>query len=372
MIYIPFAFIAIPLILIWVLYRINIMKKSKSFNKPKELFISLFFIYFLMVINLTLFKQAALTLKFDGAINVNLIPFVKTIKMFKNDFTGIGNALYNVVGNILLFIPLGLFVPLLFKNENKLYKIALYGFVFSLLIEVLQLLTPSNLTDIDDIIFNTLGAVIGYFLYNICIKILHKTKFANIVDKITTDYNSNFLILSLKLLIPVILISVTTIYSALYSSTISGKSSNEDIAKKLFPTYVSDGYVYSAEFSDYKFFLTKNGNYIDLLTAKKVLNNRWTQNDEAFSLDLSNKDYGYSIKKLFGNNYENLGIVLFGKNFDAESIEITFYGKKYSQELTPNDYFIVPFLTFERYSKNIDINNIFMGKESKDLIESIS
>jgi len=337
------------------------MKKSKSFNKPRELFINLFFIYFLMVINLTLFKQAYLKLEFNGGIHVNLIPFVETIKMVE------GHALYNVVGNILLFVPLGLFIPLLFKTENKLYKIAWYGFVFSLLIEVLQLLTPTNITDVDDLIFNTLGAIIGYFLYTICIKILHKTKFPNIIDKITTDSNGNFLILSFKLLIPVILISVTTIFFGLYSSTIYGKSSNEDIAKKLFPTYLSNDYVASAESSDYKFFLAKNGNYIDLLTAKKVLNNRWAQNDEAFSLDLSNRDYSYNIEVLFENNDENFGIVLFGKNFDAESIEITFCGKEYSQELTPNDYFIVPFPTFEKYSENIDISSIFMGKESKDL-----
>ena len=77
--------------------------------------------------------------------------------MFRNDFADIHIALYNVIGNILLFIPLGFCIPLFFNKKNKLSKVILYGFTASLIIEVLQLFTPYNITDIDDIIFNTFG-----------------------------------------------------------------------------------------------------------------------------------------------------------------------------------------------------------------------
>lgn len=363
-----FVFVAIPLILIWGLYRINIIKKRKRFEKLNELFINLFFIYLLTVIYLTFFKQGYLRLTFDRIAYVNLIPFVETIKMFNSNFMGIGNTIYNVGGNILLFAPLGFFIPLLFKKENKLCRIALYGAIFSITIEALQFLTATNITDIDDIIFNTLGAMIGYLIYNICIKILYRTKFINLIDKIVIDYTGSFLILSFKLLIPTILISIFAIYSGLYYSTTSGKLSDEDIAKNVFSYNTSDNYVAFTEFSEYKFFLADYGNYIDLLTAKRVLNNRWTQGGGAYQLNLENKDSGYSIATFSENNNENLAIIVWGKNFDAESIEITFNGQEYSQELRPNDYFIVPFPTFETVSENTDIYNIFEGEESKDLI----
>lgn len=61
---------------------------------------------------------------FDNRFYINYIPLVETIKMFNNNFTDIHTALYNVIGNILLFIPLGFGIPLFFNkkiNYSKLY-----------------------------------------------------------------------------------------------------------------------------------------------------------------------------------------------------------------------------------------------------------
>lgn len=65
--------------------------------------------------------------------------------------------------NILLFIPLGLFLPVLWKKFRKIGYTIMTGFSFSLLIETSQLLNNRR-TDIDDLILNTLGTVIGFFV----------------------------------------------------------------------------------------------------------------------------------------------------------------------------------------------------------------
>ena len=194
MITIPYVYIVFILIIIWVIYRIIIKEK----NILREVVINIFFIYFLMLINLTICKMNMLQISFQNRCYVNYIPFIETIKMFKDNFTGIGSAIYNVVGNILLFAPLGFLIPLLFKKKNKIANIALYGLIASLAIELIQLLTATNFTDIDDIILNTLGAVLGFFIFNVFYCLIKKTKLGELVRKVTSKFDGNLVALSIK------------------------------------------------------------------------------------------------------------------------------------------------------------------------------
>ena len=63
--------------------------------------------------------------------------------------------------NVIMLVPFGFFVPLLYKNWNHLGKITLLGGSLSLLIEFSQLLT-TRFPDVDDLFYNALGAVVGY------------------------------------------------------------------------------------------------------------------------------------------------------------------------------------------------------------------
>lgn len=157
-----YIYTAIIIIIIWFIYRAIVLTKSKEKNILREMAINLFFIYFLILVNLTICKMGMLQISLKHKFYVNYIPFIETINIFKDNFMGIGNAVYNVVGNILLFVPLGFFISLLFSKKNKILSIVLYGFCASIAIELLQLLTANNLTDIDDIIFNTLGSVLVF------------------------------------------------------------------------------------------------------------------------------------------------------------------------------------------------------------------
>ena len=70
------------------------------------------------------------------------------------------------VENVLLFVPFGIFVPLIFKSFRKWYKTALLGFVISIIIESAQLITHRGYFELDDILLNTLGTIIGYLIYS--------------------------------------------------------------------------------------------------------------------------------------------------------------------------------------------------------------
>lgn len=91
----------------------------------------------------------------DSAEDVNLIPFrvLHTVS---------GNAL-NFWGNIIMFVPLGIFLVLLSKKCQNLFTALLVGAELSVSIELLQLFSIRN-TDIDDVILNTIGTLCGFLI----------------------------------------------------------------------------------------------------------------------------------------------------------------------------------------------------------------
>ena len=71
----------------------------------------------------------------------------------------------NIIGNVVLFIPSGIILPVLYRSLRRLGKAVSAGAALSLCIELLQLPVSSRATDIDDLILNTLGCAIGYGIY---------------------------------------------------------------------------------------------------------------------------------------------------------------------------------------------------------------
>lgn len=79
-----------------------------------------------------------------------------------------------LVENILLFIPYGIVCPWYFKNCRGLIKTAALGLVTSAGIECLQLMTRRGVFQIDDILTNLLGSMIGYLIFGCMTRILRK------------------------------------------------------------------------------------------------------------------------------------------------------------------------------------------------------
>lgn len=96
-------------------------------------------------------------IRFD--LNLNLIPFVDMLTDLR------GTAL-----NVVLFIPLGFFLFLLWKPFRRASNVLLAAFIFSLTIELLQIITL-RATDVNDLITNVAGAMAGYGLGRILTKV---------------------------------------------------------------------------------------------------------------------------------------------------------------------------------------------------------
>lgn len=76
--------------------------------------------------------------------------------------------------NVILFLPLGVFLPLLYKKYKGIGSVALTGFSFSLSIELIQMFGRGT-TDINDLITNTVGASLGYLVYKLLFKRMKKS-----------------------------------------------------------------------------------------------------------------------------------------------------------------------------------------------------
>ena len=89
---------------------------------------------------------------------INLIPIVHLSDVYDG-------WLINIIGNIAMFIPVGLVWPFCFKKLDTLGKTILAGAGFSLFIEITQLPFFDRCSDVDDLILNTTGILIGALIY---------------------------------------------------------------------------------------------------------------------------------------------------------------------------------------------------------------
>ena len=138
--------------------------------------------YLVVLIRIVLFKQVALYNLFAaiGSMErtISIIPFKSLLDMINNNIS-VTRILENILGNIAIFIPFGLLLPIVQKDKSK--KIILYGLITSALIEIIQYVFALGSSDIDDLMLNTLGTVIGYLLY----KIIHKKARADTLTAIS-------------------------------------------------------------------------------------------------------------------------------------------------------------------------------------------
>lgn len=144
----------VPGLLLYFMY----LKKSGKQQTPHHIVIAFIFCYYIIGI-LTMTGISSFK---EFAPRIVLIPFVDMIR-----------GPLDTILNVILFFPLGMFLPLLYKKYNRIGRIALTSFLLSLSIELVQMF-GMGATDINDLITNVVGACLGYFVYKSFSKIFPK------------------------------------------------------------------------------------------------------------------------------------------------------------------------------------------------------
>ena len=159
----------------WLVFRGLANLKSKRLDLKYEVK-QLFFLINLLVIYRFTFHPFS---KVDGQVQPlifewatacpfreNLIPIVNLM-----DYDSKRDLLINLIGNFAMFIPTGVMTPLIYRKIDSFWKVTLTGFLLSLSIEIIQLPFAVRASDVDDLILNTLGCMVGYGIYALVRKI---------------------------------------------------------------------------------------------------------------------------------------------------------------------------------------------------------
>jgi glycopeptide antibiotics resistance protein len=103
---------------------------------------------------------------------MNLIPGVTIHRFMRVWNTPVYHraAIINLIGNVVMFIPLGFCLPWVFRRLGRLWKTLLVSAGIIILVEAVQLVTLLGHCDVDDLILNLIGVTIGYLLYAISAK----------------------------------------------------------------------------------------------------------------------------------------------------------------------------------------------------------
>lgn len=169
---IPYMIIAIP---IYIVIRFVFFKTKKlKMNWYHEIALFLFVLFIIGLASQTIIPKFEFGMNGFGIVKsgkhtINLIPFKVVFETYNEVFINgyINYFLINFLGNIIMFMPIGFFIPLLWNLSNK--KVIVTGFYFSLFIEICQLFLNRG-TDVDDLILNTIGIILGLLLYRIISK----------------------------------------------------------------------------------------------------------------------------------------------------------------------------------------------------------
>ena len=165
--------------------RSGVKRVKLKYNKLREVFLGLF-VVFMMALLVFVWQgeyhspQVMLRLarhRLMTGEGINLVPF-HTIRNYYRAF-GVKGDLFgiNIIGNILMFVPWGFGLLLLWKKNRKLWRLVVLSALLPILIETSQLFIGRHV-DVDDFILNFTGGILGGFLFWLLARLFPKLRTA--------------------------------------------------------------------------------------------------------------------------------------------------------------------------------------------------
>ena len=153
----------------WLAVRVVAWRKNRRVDWRREAQLLLVYVCLIVVVRFTFFPFGKVDgriqpLRFDAAAawppRYNLKPLV-----YLTDYPSYREILLNFIGNVAMFIPIGIIWPAVFRKLDSHGKVITAGVGFSLCIEILQLPFFDRVSDVDDLLLNSVGFLLGYGVY---------------------------------------------------------------------------------------------------------------------------------------------------------------------------------------------------------------
>ncbi len=128
----------------------------------------LFIIYIIVLIYFLLFSDGFGRGQAYEEMRYNLEPFFEIRRFIKyRKLLPTESVVLNLVGNVAAFMPFGMLLRFVRRQKTNAFAAFFYSFAFTFGIECVQLITRLGVFDVDDIIMNTFGGILGYMIYRI-------------------------------------------------------------------------------------------------------------------------------------------------------------------------------------------------------------
>ena len=152
-------FVLYPLFCILLPCMLYVLIQTKGFHRRTNFIHMIWVFIFLYTTGIGTIWEIGLYPGMKLQEEINLIPFRDGISL-------------SMILNVVMFMPLGFLLPLLWKEYQSLVRTAIIGFCFSCGIEFCQLFNR-RVSDVDDLLMNTLGAILGWLIWIVFSRITH-------------------------------------------------------------------------------------------------------------------------------------------------------------------------------------------------------
>ena len=154
--------IIFDLLIFTLIYYVFFFNKWRQLGRKNFIIRTIFYLYLITVFYFTLmpiFKSLQMRIFINYHAKANFIPFVDLTHCW-------GNYYFEIFSNIILMLPMGIFIPLLKPTRHPLFETTIKTLLFSLMIELSQyIFLIERIFDVTDLITNTLGGFIGCLIY---------------------------------------------------------------------------------------------------------------------------------------------------------------------------------------------------------------
>ena len=140
---------------------------SEKTRKILRIITWILFIVYLILLCYFLFFAEIMGRTYTGRnYHYYLVPLKEIGRFIKyRESLGVVAVMANLIGNVVAFIPYGMLVPTLSHKCRQFGYVVLLSFDFSLVIELIQLVSKVGSFDVDDLILNTIGGALGFVCF---------------------------------------------------------------------------------------------------------------------------------------------------------------------------------------------------------------
>ena len=322
---------------VWLIWRVVVWRRRGG-DAVREFVITALFLVTLLIVQITQFPMKIIF--YDWASVINLVPFASITQLIR--FTNTRVAFENIVGNVLLFMPLGFLLPFLFRRLQRPWPMIWRGAAMSIAIEVTQLLTRARAVDIDDVILNTLGAALGFVVYRALAWLVRRFAFGRrLLDRLAADTEREPLLLPLAPVGVTLMIAVPVMLSTVISATLSqGDAVDDALARTPNGTVVA-----LAEVEEYSFVLVEAPPIVTKYDYQRVLPGRFAPTAWGDLSSEAGSRFTWGLTPYNTAKRERPRLLIWGVNEqNAKSVTVTGNGITETLALPNDRYFVVGFI----------------------------